>query len=169
MHPLDDGSRRKLFTLAAVCCSVPLLLAPLAGRSAFEVRDERDVLVRRFHETTASQVPANASVTIDRDPFIADDPNRIAVAESFHSRPRIGDVVGMHVTQGASTGIAVSAAPIVRAIVSGTSPRALIDENGRARVVQTGDPIAGSKIVDIRGYGIVLQNGIVLKLVDQEQ
>jgi hypothetical protein len=155
LHPLDDGSRRKLFTFAVVCCSVPLLLAPLAGRSAFEVRGERDVLVQRFQETPLSPVPANASVTIDRDPFIADNPP--------------GDVVGMHVIRGASTGIALPGVPIVRAIVSGTSPRALIDENGHARVVQTGDPIAGSKIVSIRGDGIVLQNGVVLKLVEQEQ
>jgi hypothetical protein len=147
---------------AAMLCSVPLLLAPLAGRSAFETREERAVFTERFEASRSVGHAANAVVKISRDPFVAD---------SVHgaSDSSAGGIVGMHAVQGAPIGIAVPDAPIVRATVTGFSPRALIEEGGRVRIVAAGDKLAGSKVLRITSDAIVLQNGTLLKVMERSE
>jgi hypothetical protein len=158
LQPLDERPRRRMLLLAAVLCAVPMLLLPLAGRSAFEVADERTAFVQRFPQHATPSKTAERALNVARDPFVADAPAAVA-----------GGVVGMHVVQGASMGISVPDAPEVRAIVSGSSPRALIEQSGRVRVVAPGDALSGSTIVRIDGGGLLLKNGTRVRVTEPQR
>lgn len=144
LHPLRDGDRRRLLYVAAVLCTAPMLLLPLAGRSNFEIGDERAVFDRRFSAIVPARVEAKAAVTVTRDPFAPDE-----ALESPSPKPGANGAVS------------------VEAIVSGATPKALVEENARVRVVGIGDPLAGSRIVEINGAGLRLQNGTLLVIRDR--
>jgi hypothetical protein len=62
---------------------------------------------------------------------------------------------------------AVFSVPTVRAIVTGASSRALIEENGETLVVGIGDVVTGSPIVSVDSSGIRLKNGTVFALTEE--
>jgi hypothetical protein len=145
LHPLDDRSRRRLLLIAAMACAGPLLLLPLAGRSAFEVADQEAALAKRFQQPAAHSAGGVSRLTVARDPFLADTGAGSARGP-----------VATHIIQGA----------VVRAIVTGSPPRALVEEGGHARVVAPGDALSGSRVLRIDGAGVVLQNGTRVKLTE---
>jgi hypothetical protein len=149
-------------------CSVPLLLAPLASRSAFETREERAVFVERFPASRIERPTSGSEVKVARDPFASDALRQTVASNTLAASPKAG-VVGMHVAQGQPIGISIAGLPVVRAIVSGSSPRALIEEQGRVRIVAAGDILAGSTVVRIAAGGIVLSNGASLKLAEAKR
>lgn len=61
-------------------------------------------------------------------------------------------------------GAATPAAPRLLAVVTGPRPRALIDEQGRARLVGFGDQLAGARITTIDADGVRLDDGRRLTL-----
>jgi hypothetical protein len=144
-------------------CCLPALLLPLAGRSAFELHEEEAVLAQRFEKDEAHAPKAVAVLSVARDPFVPDAPQQIAPSGTPSSLTS-GSVVGTHVVQGAPIGIALPSGAEVRAIVSGLSPRALVEEGGRVRVVAPGDSLNGSRILRIDSSGVALQNGLRLSL-----
>ncbi len=176
MQRLDDRVRRRLLAFSAMLCAIPVLLTPLAGRSSFELASEQAAFNARF---SAPQLPSawkDSPIAVERDPFIAQTGNA-ADATS----PRL-DVIGMQVVQGQPMGYAapangvVSAVPVadvtygvpaVRAIATGVSPHALIEENSHARIVGIGDIVAGSPIVAIAAGAIRLKNGAVFTLTQE--
>lgn len=165
MRPLDDTQRRRTLLCSVLLCVVPLFLAPLAGRSSLEVAGERAMLDARFSAPSLAATWSAKPVNVARDPFIPE------VAKSAVA-PRAGAVVGVHVTQGQPIGYAASPnqGPIlgVVAIVTGASPRALVDDGSHVRVVGIGDVLDGSRILRIDRAGIHLVNGTVLALAEDE-
>jgi hypothetical protein len=105
-------------------------------------------------------------VSVARDPFRGDTPQQ--APNELHSSSSSA-IVGMHVVQSTPMGIVAPGAAEIRAIVSGVSPRALVDEGGHVRVVGPGDALAGSKIRRIDGSGVLLESGVLLKLVEREE
>lgn len=177
MHPLRDAQRRRLLDWAALLCAIPLCLAPLAGRSSFELAGERAAFDARF-SAPQQGVPKYTPVTVARDPFVPEAP---APAIGDQEQTARAGVVGMHVMQGDPMGFllpvnrADAGAPLVNgpaaiitvtAIVSGSSPRALVDEGDRVRVVGIGDMLGGARVLGIDESGVRLQNGTLLALTE---
>jgi hypothetical protein len=164
---MDDRQRQRLLHIAAMLCALPLFLAPLAGRSAFEAREAHTVLIERL-KADSNLLQPDSPVRVLRDPFVSNTAQPIALSESIGAAPR-GGVVGMHVTQGTPIGIAAPAAPAVRAIVAGLDPRALVEVRGRVSIVGIGDEIDGSRVVRITANAIVLRNGTSLFVSGRER
>lgn len=173
MQSLDDRTRRQFLTLSAMLCAIPVFLAPLAGRSSFELASEQAAFNARFNAPQLPPAWNDSPVSIERDPFIAD------IQET---PPPDSSVAGMQVVQGQSMGFVLPAnrvasgapnqgaafgLPTVRAIVTGLSAHALIEENARARVVGVGDVVAGSPIAAIEAGGIRLKNGTIFTLTEE--
>lgn len=172
MLPVDEGERRRLLCLSAILCVIPLCLAPLAGRSSFELASEHAAFDKRFNGPSFDTVWNDKPVDVARDPFVAER------ALPVSTGPGNG-IVGLHVTQGQPIGFVLppnsgaSGTPVqgssvdlpsVTAIVSGSSPRALIDDGMHVRVIGIGDSLAGSRVLSIDGAGVHLRNGRVLVL-----
>lgn len=171
MRPLDDAQRRRMLTWSALLCAIPLCLTPLAGRSSFELAGEQAAYDSRFATAALESVWHDKPLDVARDPFIPERPSRTLAASN--------GVVGLQVTQGQPIGFALPANrgargtpvqdaalgfPAVTAIVSGASPRALIDDGAHVRVVGVGDMLAGSRVAAIDRTGVRLENGILLGL-----
>ena len=165
MHPLDEARRRRLLAVSAVCCAVPLCLLPLAGRSSIELAAERAAFDTRFAAPRFEPYWHKVRVEVARDPFVPEAPEDAGA--SLPAEPPDG-VVGMRVGRGAPTGFVLDRPqPVtVTATVVGASPRALVDDGGRVRVVGIGDRIEGALIVSIDGTGVKLANGSVLHLAE---
>jgi len=179
--PIDDRARRRLLTFSAILCAIPAFLAPLAARSSFELSAEQAAFNARF---VAPRVPVAWNprpIAIGRDPFIPDDRQDAATDNANPASPGAGGVLGMQVVQGQSIGFplpsnrdasgmslqdAAFGVPTVSAIVIGTSARALVEENGRARVIGVGDFIAGSRVIAIDRAGVHLKNNLVFALME---
>lgn len=163
MQPLDEPARRRVLSWSALLCAVPLCLAPLAARSSFELASERAAFAARFTAPPLQSTWAEKPVAVARDPFVPQGPAQ-APADAPHGH----DVVGLHVTQGQPIGYVAAAAPAaaatVTAVITGTSPRALIDAGGSTRVVGVGDSFSGSRIASIDASGVRLRNGVFLPI-----
>lgn len=162
MLPLDEASRRRMRSWSALLCVIPLCLAPLAGRSSFEAASERARFEARFNAPALKVSWNHEPVSVARDPFVAEKSTQAgSVAPT--------GVVGMHVTQGQPIGFALpghTLAVTVKAVVTGASPRALVDDGEHVRVVGLGDVLAGARITSIDASGVHLQNGTVLELTE---
>lgn len=160
MRAVSDFNRKRLLCMAAALCTTSVALAPLAGRSSFELTRERALYAERFSSPALPASTKRAAISRVRDPFVAD-----AVPIAQGGMPLGGAVLnpvsGMRVVQGASTGFPLGV-PIVRAIVSGDTPHALVEDGGRVRVVGVGDALAGSLVASIDRQGIRLGNGVRL-------
>jgi hypothetical protein len=182
LQPLDDHRRRRLLTLSAMLCAVPVFLAPLAGRSSFELASEKAAFNTRFSNPSIPVVWNAPPVTVARDPFEPDGADILKPTGDYPAPPDGANVVGMRVQQGQSMGFvlpanrgasgtpvqdAVFSIPTVRAIVTGASSRALIEENGETLVVGIGDVVTGSPIVSVDSSGIRLKNGTVFALTEE--
>lgn len=160
MRPIGDAPRRALLCASALLCAGGGILIPLAAQSSFEAGAGRGRFVQRF-AVDAWQPPhvrAYPAPSIIRDPFA------LPRGTAAH------DVSGMHVVQGASTGIAIPASSVrVSAIVTGDDTRALVEENGAVRVVRAGDKLAGSLVRDIGPTGVRLRNGTLIGIEREPQ
>lgn len=179
MRPLSDSERKRFLTWSALLCAIPLCLAPLAGRSSFELAGEQAAFDARFSPPQLQNVWNDKPVSISRDPFVPEAPAATAQA----TYPTSASVVGMQVTQGQSMGFTLPAnrgaagtplaganGPLtVTAVVTGPSPRALVDDGGRVRVVGVGDTLSGSVVASIDGFGVRLRNGMLLPLSEEDR
>lgn len=178
MHPLHDAQRRRLLTVSSILCAIPLCLMPLAGRTSFELAGEQAVFNARFDAPELRSVWNEKPVPVARDPFVPEG----AAAPGVRGRGTLADdgIVGMTVRQGDSMGFALppnrgaagtplqatGGLPAITAVVTGSSPRALVDDGDRVRVVGIGDTLAGSRVMNISGAGVRLQNGALLTLTE---
>lgn len=178
MRPLDDAQRRRLFTWSALLCAIPICLAPLAGRSSFELAGEQAAFNARFSTVQPQNVWNDKPLAVARDPFVPEAPT----AASGDKEPMAASgVVGMHVAQGSPIGFVLppnrgaAGTPLgsggpgmvtVTAVVTGPSPRALIDDGERVRVVAIGDMLGGSRVRSIDRSGVRLQNGTLFALTE---
>ncbi|MBV8433780.1 MAG: hypothetical protein JO029_05810, partial [Candidatus Eremiobacteraeota bacterium] len=53
----------------------------------------------------------------------------------------------------------ILAVPIVRAVLLGASPKALVELDGRTRIVEIGTRLGGTTIAAINAQGITLDDG----------
>lgn len=159
MQSLHDGARRALLCAAAMLCSIPAVLMPLAGRSSFETQTQRERFAQRFGVEQPPPVRGGyMRLAIARDPF--------ALPQHTPSR----DVTGLRVVQGESTGIRIPGAAVrVTAIVKGADARALVEENGSVRVVRAGDVLAGSIVRVVLPSGLRLANGAFISIGNASQ
>lgn len=178
MRPVDETERKRMLTWSALLCAIPLCLAPLAGRSSFELAGEQAAFNARFSAPQLQSVWSDKPVNISRDPFVPETAG--PTTETTYQTS--GGVVGMQVTQGESMGFALPAGRVagtplagatgpltVTAIVTGPSPRALVDDGGRVHVVGVGDPLSGSAVASIDGSGVRLRNGLLLPLSEENR
>ncbi|HKU66884.1 MAG TPA: hypothetical protein VJP85_03815 [Candidatus Baltobacteraceae bacterium] len=158
MRPLDDRLRRQLFAWSATLCAIPLCLVPLAARSSFEVASERAAFDARFSAPALRLTWNRPPVNVSRDPFVPE-------VRVEAGAPAASGIVGVHVTQGQPIGFAGPAA-VVTAVVTGPSPRALVDDGARVRVVGIGDVLGSKRIVSIDAVGVHLENGVLLPVLE---
>ena len=146
MNPISNGTRRKMVAGSAVLCAVPLFLAPISGRSSFELAAERTAFTSRFGLSAPRVRPDSAQVRIMKDPFVPQSAFVIAPRSVQAKDSKNGFV------------------PLLRAIASGASPLALLEENGRVRIVGIGDAVGGSSVVSILSDRIRLQDGRTIQV-----
>lgn len=104
-------------------------------------------------------VPAALDVpvlNIRRDPFSA--PATATPVSGLPGDPSAGMVLPPNAAAGA---------PVLRAIVAGPQPKALIDVGGRPSVVGIGSPLAGSTVAAIGKTVVVLDDGRTLHLTEE--
>jgi hypothetical protein len=131
-----------MLTAGAALCGITLCLAPLAGRTSFELAGERAAFDTRF-SVPDLKVGNDARLNAARDPFV----------------PQAGPAqaaMPMHATR--------AALGTVSAVVTGAAPRALVTDGSRVRVVAVGDAMDGSRVASIDTAGVHLQNGVTLHL-----
>lgn len=148
MQPLDDIRRQKLLALSAALCLTAIVLAPLAARPAFDAPGNRGIHPPDLELPSLPLMWKPADVRLRRDPF---------VRAALGSRPSTA-----HTT--------AAAQPIVvRAIVTGARPRALVESGGVSRIVPRGGLLLGARVVQIDQAGIHLSNGATLSLPEVQQ
>jgi hypothetical protein len=134
-------ARRVLAALATVCFSGAVALTPAEVRSRLD-RTRADA------PPPAAAPPPLAVVVPDGDPFVPRAPDdtatpaaAAAAAAALPLAPRAPD------------------GPIVRAIVTGDRPSALVDDGTATRLVGPGDRVAGATVTGIDANGIALDDG----------
>ena len=147
MYPISNTARRKVVVGSAILCAVPLFLAPISGRSSFELTAERIAFTNRFGIPIPRFRRHAIHVHITRDPFVPEP--------AFVVSPR--DVLAKDSDHRLTN-------PLLRAIVFGASPRALLEENGRVRIVGLGDAVDNSRVTSILSDSIRLQDGRTIQV-----
>jgi hypothetical protein len=139
-----------LAALATVCFSGAVALTPAEVRSRLD-RTRADA------PPPAAPSPPLAVVVPDGDPFVPRAPDDSAtpaaapVALALPLAPRAPD------------------GPIVRAIVTGDRPSALVDDGTATRLVGPGDRVAGATVTGIDANGIALDDGRRIALPAAEE
>ncbi len=113
-------------------------------------------------------------IRIDRDPFVADDAAVSAQATPDRvTRYGAADEIGIVLPPNAGarsappeTTVALGL-PVVRGIVLGDVPQALIDAGNGVKVYSVGDRIGNNAIASIDSSGVVLSNGVRLAIVHE--
>lgn len=141
MQPLDSVQRKNLLLLSAALCIAPLVLAPIAARPSLGVAKLHAAGGPRLQLPEVPLAWTAAPVHFKRDPFVN------AGAAQPESPP---------------SPAAKAEAVVVRAIVTGTIPRALVESGGVVRMIGAGAPLQGSIVVRIDAAGIHLKNGATL-------
>jgi hypothetical protein len=83
-------------------------------------------------------------ISVNRDPFVPD-----------------AGIIGRDLPQ---IGAAAATQPVLRAVVSGEQPRALVEVDGSVRVLAIGDKIGADVISAIDAAGVTLSSGVRLVL-----
>lgn len=144
-----DAQRKGLLSIGACMCATAVALTPLAGRSSFDAGVVHAASASRVTVAAAAQSTPAPPVVVVRDPFLNETQ----------------DVSAAQKPVGAA-GAPSHGFPVVRAVISGTQPRALVDQDGSIRIVAIGDRIAGARIEAIFARSIRLANGVTLELKD---
>lgn len=171
MIALGRSSRSALAGVALIAFAAALATTPRPARGAADapkvdagVLPERRTVAPR---SASAAVPLAARVVPHRDPFaggsarvqrtIATAPSALAAVDT---RPQLPP---MPVAPPAAAAVAPAApAPRVMAIVTGSRPRALLDEAGTTRIVTVGDVVADEHVSSIGIDGVHLANGSTL-------
>jgi hypothetical protein len=145
--PLPANGRRALVRYACAACGVSLALLPLAMRSESSVEASPVSSHPVLPPLPVTDSPRATSWKVTRNPFAPDE----------RTNPGLP---GNLVAEGDSIRTL-----LVRAVVLGSAPKALLEVNGRLIVVGVGGTIGSAKIEAIDGQGVVLDDGDRLALV----
>jgi hypothetical protein len=149
--------KRPFFAAAALLCyAAAIILAPTGARSQLDSRTR----VADVAETRVE--PAPPAITPERDAFaprasVEDDPPPVLPAPPAQL-PRLP------VSHVVSAPAPAAVASHVAAIVTGTHPTAIVDAAEGSRLVNIGDALDGSTVVEIATDAVVLANGKRLTL-----
>lgn len=136
--------RWRMLQASIALCALALLLLPLAARSAKGVpaddADFKPIEVR----TPPPAVTPFPRIYVERDPFAA--PREIA-SDASPIQTRL----------------------TIRAIASGATQSAIVEEDGRTRLVSLGDRVDGSVVITIDAAGIALANGVRIRIGDSRR
>lgn len=157
MFALYDDQREALIRLGTMlavgaCAVLPFTLSPSTLSASAEPATA----------SAAVSVPAVPgriefpTIAVSRDPFVPD--------QNVLARNGIAPDLKMMAPAGESLGSS-SLLPIVRAVVTGDEPRALIENGGTVQVLAVGDKLGVETIASIDASGVTLSSGIRLVLV----
>ena len=161
MKALDDYRRRQLACLSAVLCTGSLLLFPIAGRTSLELASERPGFDTRFALPPLSIASPMPRLIVLRDPFSpSDSAATVMLSSQQHDDPIAFTLPPNRGAARTPLEDAASQPVLVRAVITGTlSSKALIDENGRVRVIGVGDKVQGSAVLSVDASGVHLTDG----------
>lgn len=152
--PRASEPRRSLWT-AAGCAAVLICLGPFG--SALPADEESSAPAFRFD---VPNVPTHLDfpvVSVFRDPFV---PAVVAPVRTLADAE----------TDGGATGVlppnAAAAGPVLRGVIVGPTPRALLEMGGKLTIVGIGTPIGNSTVLAISEKAIVLDDGETLRLLE---
>ena len=137
---LDDTARRTLYRCSAILCASSLMLLPLSALSSIEPAGSSSRTVP-FRLPSLERASPQRAIAVVRDPFV----------------PAVSDSDGAASTAGTE---------IVRGLLLGERPQAVLEEGGHDRLVGIGSEVAGVAVVAITQSGVVLENGTVLHLAN---
>ncbi len=155
---LYDTDRRTLMRLATMLIVGGVAVLPLTTQSSSIA-----VASDAHGQTNDAGLARPARLTfpgfaLSRDPFVPEQAIREKIEGESGATPT-----------GLIAGAPVPIAPIVRAIVVGDPPRALVEEDGTVRVLAPGDRLGALRITAITAEGLTLSDGSHLLLVVPHQ
>ena len=153
MFALYDSERATLLRVAAMLIIGASAILPLTLPTS-SVSASAGSIVHASGNIALPAIPGRMEypeISISRDPFVA-DPGVLARSISA-------------LQTGSAGNMRPAFLPIVRAIISGDRPRALIEVNGNVRVFSVGDQIAGESVASIDQDGIQLSSGVRIGIV----
>ena len=130
---LLDDDRRALVRTALIMCSVSLASLPLCVPSSGTARADAQRARGSAQELGVPGALTFPAVAFARDPFVPDAANRDS-----------------------------DAGAVLRAVVTGAQPRALVEVAGVARVVRVGERIGRAIVLSIDAGGVTLSGGVEL-------
>lgn len=153
------NARRSWSRLAVWACLWLPLLAIAAVPAALSAEDGDRELVPQFDPPPVPERLHFPTLVIRRDPFAA---NIASVSDGVTSADAGGDPSDLVLPPNAAV-----ASPVLRAVILGPSPKALVEVAGRAIVAGIGTPLGNSTVVAITGNSVVLQDGQSLRLAEK--
>lgn len=99
------------------------------------------------------------TIVIRRDPFVG---SLETAADATAAMPGAGDPSDLVLPPNAAV-----AAPVLRAVILGPAPKALIEVRGRSIVAGIGTPVADSTVVAIEANAVLLQDGEWLRMTEK--
>ncbi len=177
MFALSDEHRQHLMhiSIMIVCGGMAILPFTVPPTSA----TARAQAATRTSSITVPAVPGRLKfpeIRVDRDPFVANDPvaashlSTDAVRSGYGGTDDIGIVLPPNVgARGAPPDGSSGGVPIVRGIVLGDAPQALVEAGNDVKVYSVGDSIGSDTITSIDAEGITLSSGVRLAIVHQPQ
>ena len=130
---LLDNDRRTLMRVAVMMCTASLGILPMTVPSSSTARADARPARGATQDFGIPQKLAFPPVAFARDPFVPDATAREAESGA-----------------------------VLRAVVTGPQPRALVEIAGVARVVRVGDRIGQGVVLSIDAGGVVLSGGLEL-------
>jgi hypothetical protein len=161
MFSLGTRSRGMLVAGALLAFAAAYATTPIVARSAAAPL----VPVPSLAPSSPLATPL-ALVIPRRDPFSREPGAAAAPSRSpaLSGLPAIPALIGALPPNPSAVALIPPPAVRVTAIVSGSRPYALVDENGSARIVAAGDSLGGQQIKAIRPEGIRLAHGALLPI-----
>jgi hypothetical protein len=138
---------------AAACAAVLIGLGPFG--SALPANEESPAPAIRFDVPYMPTHLAFPVVSVSRDPFVP------AVAASVRT---LADAETEAGAPGVLPPNAAAAGPVLRGVIVGSKPRALLEMGGKLTFVGIGTPIGNSTVLGISEKAIVLDDGETLRL-----
>lgn len=164
---LYDEDRSLLRGMAFILCCSTLFVAPFLSDRSFSASAQPSQALRKMRQSEFSDRFFAPKISLARDPFLPDSFGEVGQVPMRDSDAPNSIVLppnsGANVTSGSGDTVDPTAL-VLRAVVLGPASRALIETGGSVRVVAVGDELAGSAVRTIDANGIVLANGVTLRL-----
>lgn len=149
-------------TLAAPCIACGLLLIVLCALPVANVAGPIDesLATPRVVRDVAGRLRYPA-LDLRRDPFVQN--GDVPVVQGSLEDAVAGIVLP------ANAGASASARPVVRGVLLGPHPSALIETAGHVTLVRPGTPLLGSMVSKIDATGVVLEDGEALQFAGKRR